>query len=191
LLRSIPNLITIARLCLVPLVLRAIWNREYEWALLWCAVAGVTDALDGFLARLFKATSRAGAYLDPIADKLLLSGVYFMLGYDRVIPWWLTAVVFGRDALMLVSIGIAMLTTDLRNFPPTIWGKVSTAIQIVTALMILLKGIMYWSQEWYTVERWLIYLTVVATCWSAAHYLWVGIGMLRRQRHASAQKTPN
>lgn len=116
-LRHLPNLISLARIGLVPFALRSIWLREYEWALLWISIAGLSDFLDGFLARRLKAASPAGAYLDPIADKLLLSGAYLVLGWDRVIPLWLTALVFGRDALMLLFIGFALLQTNVRRFP--------------------------------------------------------------------------
>ena len=109
--RTLPNLISVARLSLVPVILILIWGRRYEWAVVWCFVAGVSDGLDGYLARRFRATSRAGAYLDPIADKLLLSGTYLVLGIDRVIPWWLTALVLGRGLFILICVGFAMLFT--------------------------------------------------------------------------------
>lgn len=164
----------------MPFALRAIWDREYHWALLWCLIAGASDFLDGFLARRLRVTSPAGAYLDPMADKLLLSGVYLMLGYDRMIPWWLTAVVFGRDALMLIFFAIALLFTKVRQFPPTLWGKLSTALQIVTALIILLSGFMYFGPGERGMKTALIAGTVAATVWSALDYSRIGVRMLRR-----------
>jgi cardiolipin synthase len=178
LIRLLPNLISLARLVLVPVVLRAIWLREYEWALVWCAVAGFSDGLDGFLARRLRATSRLGAYLDPVADKLLLSGIYLTLGLDRVIPWWLTAVVFGRDALMLLAIGFAMRFTHIRDFAPTFWGKLSTSIQIVTALVVLVDRTGFFGQSTRILEETMIALTVVGTGWSAIHYTFRGLRML-------------
>ena len=186
--RLLPNLISLARLVLVPVILRAIWNRQYEWALVWCAVAGVSDGLDGFLARRLRATSRTGAYLDPIADKLLLSGVYLTLGLDRAIPWWLTAVVFGRDFLMLAFLAYAILFTRIRNFKPTLWGKLSTAIQIATALVILLSRAGAWGRFTWFFETPMIALTIAATAWSAIHYSWVGIGMLQAERRSEASR---
>jgi cardiolipin synthase (CMP-forming) len=178
LIRALPNLISLARIFLVPIILLAIWERRYESALMWCAVAGLSDGLDGFLARRLNAQTRAGAYLDPIADKLLLSGVYLTLGLAGVIPWWLTAVVFGRDALMLLFIAGAMLFTTIRQFPPTLWGKVSTAVQIVTALAILLDR-SNWMDLPQALEYLLIILTVAATSWSALHYTWIGVRKVR------------
>ncbi len=180
--RHLPNLISLLRLVLVPLVLHAIWVREYQWALVWCAVAGVSDGLDGFLARRLRATSRTGAYLDPLADKLLLSGVYLTLGLSGAVPWWLTAVVFGRDVLMLIFLAGAILFTPVRDFKPTIWGKISTAVQIVTALVILLDRSRYFGEFSPLFEKSAIVLTVIATSWSATHYGWVGLEILKAQR---------
>ena len=144
------------------------------------AVAGISDAFDGMLARRLHATSRVGAYLDPIADKCLLSGVYFALAYAGAMPWWLTGIVFGRDALMLLAIAVAFVITDLRDFPPSIWGKISTAIQIVTALATILSGFLDLAM-WKRSAAIVFFVgTAVATAWSGAHYLWVGIRMLRR-----------
>ncbi len=179
LIRFVPNLVSFARLMLVPVVLHQIWMRHYGWALVWCAVAGLSDGLDGFLARRLNAISRTGAYLDPLADKFLLGGTYLTLGLDRAIPWWLMAVVFGRDALMLLILAGAILFTGIRDFSPSIWGKISTAIQIITALMILFIRTVGYSDTLRLLEKMLIVLTVAATSWSAIHYSWRGIAMLR------------
>lgn len=182
LIRQLPNLISLGRLILVPVVLRAIWLRQYESAVLWCAIAGISDALDGFLARRLHATSRLGAYIDPVADKLLLSGTYLVLGLDGVIPWWVTAVVFGRDALMLAAIAYAMLFTAVRSFAPSRWGKISTAIQILTALAVLLDRTSYFADFPKIVETPLILLTVTATAWSGIHYAMRGSRQLATSR---------
>ncbi len=189
--RHIPNAISLARLCLVPVVLTAILNGDPRTALIWLGVAGFSDALDGFLARRLGARSRTGAYLDPIADKCLLSGVYFALAYDRAVPWWLTAIVFGRDAVMLIFIAAVFLFTTVRDFPPTGWGKLSTVIQIVTAIIVLLEGALTFHHA--ALERLaraignaMIGATVVTTLWSAIDYLWIGIGMFRRARAVRA-----
>jgi cardiolipin synthase len=171
---------------LVPLVLTAIFRGDYSGALVWLVIAGISDGLDGFLARRLRVSSRTGAYLDPIADKCLLSGVYFALGYNRVIPWWLTAVVLGRDVLMLIFIAAAFLFTSVRDFPPTVWGKLSTAIQIVTAIAVLIEGAFHFEPWQRAFKNMLIGATVVATIWSAIDYLWIGIGIFRRTRVARA-----
>ena len=177
--RYLPNIVSLLRLGLAPVIFRAIWLREYERALLWVVAAGLTDALDGMLARRLNVVSRTGTYLDPIADKVLLSGIYFMLGYDRVIPMWVTAVVLGRDVLMLAFIGLVVTLTPVRSFPPTLWGKLSTVVQIAVAFLVLLKGVMYFGPN----ERWIrigLYAATAATpVWSAVDYLRIGLSMLR------------
>ncbi len=184
--RHLPNLVTFVRILLAPFIFRAIWNREYEWALVWLFIAAFTDILDGFLARLLKVVSLSGAYLDPIADKFLLSGTYFLLGYDRVVPLWLPAIVFGRDALMLGFIAWAYAARGLRSFPPTIWGKLTTLIQIVTAFVILLSGVVSLGQYERTIRTGLMIIAAAATAWSAIDYLRVGISMLKRQPASGA-----
>jgi cardiolipin synthase len=92
---------------------------------------GITDVVDGFLARRYGASSRLGAYLDPIADKVLLSGTFLVLALTGAIEWWLTAVVLGRDVLILAAAGVLYFAAARRNFPPSPWGKISTFVQIV------------------------------------------------------------
>ena len=178
-LRHIPNLLTLSRLILVPVVLRAIWVQDFGWALLWSAIAGVTDALDGFLARRLHAPSRIGAYLDPVADKLLLSGSYLVFGLRGLIPLWITAIVFGRDLLILTFAGLAFLFTNSRDFPPTIWGKLSTIIQIGTVLTVLVSGLLQWGRP---LVFFALACVVVATSWSAVHYMYLGVRIFRGGR---------
>ena len=186
LVRLIPNLISIFRLCLVPFVLRAIWNREYEWALAGCFIAGVSDYLDGLIARRFKAQTRAGALLDPLADKLLLTGTYMMLGYDRAMPMWLSATVVGRDFIMLLFFTYVFLFTKLRDFPPTIWGKMCTALQILTALTFLASGIMYMGPREMEIKNVLAWTTAILTAGSAIHYFFIGMAKILRDRRTMA-----
>jgi cardiolipin synthase len=165
--RQIPNLLTLCRLVLVPVVLRAIWAREFGSALFWCAIAGSTDALDGFLARRLRAGSRFGEYLDPVADKLLLSGSYLVLGLRGMIPMWVTWVVLGRDILILAFAGLAFALTAARSFPPTVWGKLSTIVQVGAVLAVLLSGLLGWGRPF---VRFALVCAVAATAWSAVHY---------------------
>lgn len=179
--RALPNLVSLTRLFLAPYILSEIRNQHYDWALLWCLVAGVTDALDGFLARRLHAESRLGAYLDPIGDKLLLSGTFLVLWLNGVTPRWLTALVFGRDLLILLFAAGAMLFTRIRDFAPTLWGKVSTTIQILAALIFLVA-----QTGWGSAAGWLIspavFAVALGTGWSAVHYVWTGLQIVRGHR---------
>ena len=98
------------------------------------AIASATDVLDGFLARRLQAGSKIGALLDPVADKVLLSGSFLTLGLKGVIPFWLMAIVLGRDLLILGFAIVALARKTRRDFPPSVWGKASTAAQIAYVL---------------------------------------------------------
>lgn len=134
---TLPNFITTCRIALTPFVVLSILAGNCRRALLLCAVAGCSDGLDGFLARRFDWKSRLGAYLDPIADKLLLTSVYVSLGLAAMVPWWVVWLVVGRDVFILSMVVLAFAFTRYRDFPPSIAGKISTAIQIVAALWVL------------------------------------------------------
>lgn len=175
---SVPNLLTIARLLLAPFVCRAIINGRHAAALALFACAALTDGLDGMLARRFGQTTSLGVWLDPIADKLFLSGVYVTLAIVGSIPWWLVIVVLGRDVFLLVSSGIVMVLTDFRQFQPSVWGKISTLVQIVCAIAWMLQsnGI---SPQLHSVAQALVWPTAAVTLWSGLHYSWRTVRSLR------------
>lgn len=168
---TFPNLFTGLRIVLAPFAVWAIAERQYLPALALFAVAAVTDGLDGWLARRLGCVSRAGAYLDPIADKLLLSAVYLALGFTRLAPWWLVGLVFGRDLLILAVAGVALAAGARRDFPPSLWGKISTLLQIVAATL-LLSGAGMPGGFLESAAQVSVWLAAAATIWSGLHYLW-------------------
>jgi cardiolipin synthase len=133
-LKQLPNLLTAARLLAAPYILYLLWTGGYRTALVWFSVASATDVLDGFLARRLQAGSSIGALLDPVADKILLSGSFLTLGLKGAIPLWLMAIVLGRDLLILGFAIVALARKTRREFPPSVWGKASTAAQIAYVL---------------------------------------------------------
>jgi cardiolipin synthase len=133
-LKQLPNLLTAARLLAAPYILYLLWTGEYRTAIVWFSVASFTDVLDGFLARRFQAGSKIGALMDPVADKVLLSGSFLILGLKGIIPLWLMAIVLGRDLLILGFAIVALARKLRRDFPPSVWGKASTAAQIAYVL---------------------------------------------------------
>ena len=174
---NLPNLFTLARLALAPFVAIAILHGSYGRALVLFFAAGVSDAFDGFLARKLGETTRAGAYLDPIADKALLALIYLSLGFAGTIPWWMVAVVFGRDLLILGMVAWGLMFTSIRRFPPSMWGKVSTFLQILAALCVM-------AQQ-YGVEapaQAALWVMVATTVWSGIHYALRGLQLLRAQK---------
>src|SRR5215472_5161614 len=128
---TVPNQITLLRLGFLPFFLILISYEEYRWALLILMLAALSDAIDGLLARKLNQRSALGAYLDPIADKLLLSSSFVILAMKREIPWWLTIIVLSRDILILVVAAVIILISGYRPFPPSILGKLTTMFQII------------------------------------------------------------
>lgn len=142
---TIPNLLSLLRMGLIPLFVIMIVNGDLPKALLIFVVAGVTDALDGFIARFWHQQSPLGAYLDPIADKLLLTTAYVMLAipsfnHGTRIPSWVTILVIARDVL-LVSVALVMyLALGVKKFPPTVLSKVNTVFQVLAVVLVLVSG---------------------------------------------------
>lgn len=178
---SLPNLITVARLALIPFIVRAITGQDCRLALTMIAIAGASDGLDGFLARRFQWQTRTGAYLDPLADKLMLTAVYVSLAVAGLAPIWLVALIVGRDVVILSMVAAALATTRFRDFPPTIWGKINTALEIFTALT-LVTGCAGILQVPPLVATGLIWVTAVSTAWSGIHYVGVGLKMFIMRR---------
>jgi cardiolipin synthase (CMP-forming) len=171
---NLPNLFTLARLVLAPFVAADILHGLYARALMLFFLAGVSDAIDGFLARRLQQASRVGAYFDPLADKVLLSVIYISLGIAHDIPWWMVAVVFGRDLLILAMAACGLLFTSVRAFPPSIWGKISTFLQIAAALTVM--GARAGIPAPVDFALWLM---VAGTVVSGLHYVWTAISQLR------------
>ncbi len=139
---TLPNFITLVRLAALPFFLLCISDGRFALALGIFVAAGLSDGVDGFLARRFDMKSALGAYLDPIADKLLLMSSYLFLAIPsypaRVkVPVWLALMVLSRDFLMLLVGLLLILTAGMKRFPPTWAGKVTTVTQITTVLIVL------------------------------------------------------
>ena len=175
---NIPNLFTAVRIVLAPFVIRAVLVGDHKLALALFAIAAITDFFDGAAARRFGSTTAAGAYLDPIADKLLLSGVYLAMALAAILPWWFVALIFGRDLLILAAAAIALFFTDVRKFPPSFWGKLSTLFQATTAAVWLFRNAVP-SPALDSIAHALIWPTAALTVWSGLHYAWRGSGARR------------
>jgi cardiolipin synthase len=134
---SLPNLITIARILLVPLTVWLIISQAYGVAFLTIVVAGVSDAVDGYIARRFNLRTELGSYLDPIADKVLLVSVYVTLGFMRLLPDWLVILVVSRDMLIVGAFLLSWLMDRPFKIKPLLVSKVNTAAQIALAVAVL------------------------------------------------------
>jgi cardiolipin synthase len=138
---TVPNELTFLRLAFLPLFIIAIQYDRYAWALGILVAGGLSDALDGWLARQLNQKTALGAYLDPIADKLLMSSSYFVLALKGKIGWWLAILVLGRDVLLLIACAVILLTVGYRPFPPSIWGKLTTFFEIFLIVLVLVVAV--------------------------------------------------
>ena len=136
---SVPNQITFLRLGFLPFFLITIRYQHYGWALGILVAAGLSDGVDGWLARRWNQRTTLGMFIDPIADKLLLSSSYFMLALEKKIAWWLTILVLGRDVILLTASAVILLVVGYQTFPPSIYGKINTFVQIILVFLVLIS----------------------------------------------------
>lgn len=135
---TVPNQITLLRLAFLPFFLILILYERYQYALVVLMAAAFTDAIDGLLARGLNQKSPLGAYLDPIADKLLLSSSFIVLSMEKLIGWWVTILVLSRDVLMLIVAVVILLIQGYRPFPPSFLGKATTFFEIALVFFTVL-----------------------------------------------------
>ena len=169
---TVPNQITLLRLGILPFFLILIAYEHYRYALLMLVLAGCSDAIDGLLARKLNQKSAIGAYLDPIADKLLLSSSFVILAMEKQIAWWLTIMVLSRDILILTVAAVILLISGYRPFPPSLLGKATTLFQIILVFVVVLTAA-YPNAEFAFVNGVLIYLVAILTTVSGFHYCFV------------------
>ena len=134
---SIPNLITLGRILLVPVVVWAIASGEMQIAFLLFLAAGVSDAIDGYLAKQFNMTTELGAYLDPLADKAMMVSIYVALGIAEAIPRWLVILVVSRDIMIVGAVMLSWLVGRPVTVKPLMISKINTVAQIVFACLVL------------------------------------------------------
>lgn len=190
---SAPNQITLLRLIFVPFIVITLTDGNYGWALILFVVAGISDGLDGLLARKLNQRTVLGQYLDPIADKLLLSTLFLVLSIMHKIPWKFTVLVFSRDFIILITCAVLFAATTYRDFRPSIFGKLNTACQVTGLFFVLLNS--YTAEPGSQISRhaW-IHVTMHTLLWavfgltilSGVHYvLRTGYNMRVRESSAS------
>ena len=167
-----PNLLTVIRICLAPFLVAAILENRFGLSFALFVAAGLTDALDGLLARVLKQRTVLGQYLDPIADKLLLSTLFLVLMYKGLMPTTVTVLVFGRDVGILLVAAVLYAVVGRREFGPSIFGKANTVAQVMAVAVVLLYQLV--AAQWVVVLR-LVALdaTVGLTVASGLHYAWI------------------
>lgn len=187
---SLPNLLSLLRMALVPLFIIAITRGAALEALLLFALAGVTDAFDGFIARFWNQQTALGAYLDPAADKLLLTSAYVTLTIEAfnpalTIPLWVTILVIARDVLIVVAVFSLSMAVGIKSFPPALISKLTTAMQ-VAAVVLVLVHLVWPGEPLRTVASVAIYLVAALTVASGLNYIRLVNRRLAEQRAAEA-----
>ncbi|HVS82335.1 MAG TPA: CDP-alcohol phosphatidyltransferase family protein [Pyrinomonadaceae bacterium] len=187
---TLPNLLTIFRMVLIPVFVSMLFYQRFVWALGIFVVAGVTDGLDGLLARRFQQQSPLGRILDPIADKMMLVTAFVVLSMRNVfpiplpkhlpVPFWVTITVISRDVFIIVGAAAINMVTGFRAFRPSSLGKISTVVQIVTIAAVILGaqtrvGTGYYLPTLYT-------LVVALALLSGIHYVFFVSGLLGEDR---------
>jgi cardiolipin synthase (CMP-forming) len=175
---NLANLLTLVRLLLVPFVIQAILTGHPVLAEALFGAAAITDVLDGAAARRMQLVTRSGAYFDPIADKALLSGVFVALALSGTVPLWLVGVVLGRDLFILAGVAVFLLSTPIRKFPPSVWGKLSTFVQIVSVVVWMTRN-SFKNFPLDGLASAMIWICAACTIWSGLHYTWRGIQIAR------------
>jgi cardiolipin synthase len=181
---TIPNILSIFRILLVPVFIWSVLNKKAFEALLIFFIAALSDILDGFAARVWHQRSKLGTILDPAADKLLMAASYVILtmpevAEPNVIPLWLTLVVFSRDILIVTGASIAYLAWGQKIFIPSFLGKISTSCQVGTVLLVLVLNYLRAAGGFMI---WVFGLTLAATLASGTHYFAYGLAALRQHR---------
>lgn len=134
---NFPNLITIGRILLVPVTIWLLISEAFGWALAVFLIAGISDGIDGYLARRFSSQTELGAYLDPIADKLLLVSVFAALGIVKILPAWLVLLVITRDLLIIAGVMLAWVLEKPFIMKPRFISKANTAVQVTFIAVVL------------------------------------------------------
>src|ERR1700679_3899956 len=164
-----PNQITLLRMIFLPFIVINLLKQDFKWALALFVLAGVSDGLDGLLARTLHQQTLLGQYLDPIADKLLMSTMFLVLSIQQLIPWKYTVVVFSRDISILIISGVLFMIAGLRDYRPSIFVKSNTFAQVAAIFFVLF--FLVEPTRWVWIARTtFLRATFMFTIVSAVHY---------------------
>ena len=176
-----PNQLTLLRMLFLPFIVISLVDGHYLTALTLFVLAGISDGLDGLLARRLHQQTLLGQYLDPIADKLLMSTLFMVLSILHRIPWKYTVMVFGRDIAILITSAVLYTIAGLRNFSPSIFGKANTCAQIAALFFVMMfeveparvvwiaRTVLLWATFAFTAISWVHYAFLVQTRLRTVH----------------------
>ena len=195
---TVPNMLTVFRMVLIPVFVSFVFYQRFVWALAVFVIAGVTDGLDGLLARRFDQRSQLGTILDPIADKLMLVTAFVVLSLKSVfpqpvpshlpIPFWVTVAVISRDVFIIVGAAAINIMTGFRGFRPSLLGKISTVVQIIGIAAVMFAASFPYGTGWYLPT---VYAAVFAfAVLSGLHYIFFASRLLNEDRRQSMAGSP-
>ena len=187
---TIPNILTFMRMGLIPVFVSLVYYGYSKSALAVFLIAGISDGIDGFLARKFKQESELGTIIDPIADKLLMTVAFIILTLPNVlpptrhlpIPFWVTASVIGRDVLIITVAAAINIITGFRGFQPSFWGKASTLVQVIGISLVMLAAVTGYTIYLPTTYFIIVLLVVV----SGVHYVFQVASLMKKEEQASS-----
>lgn len=188
---TIPNILTFMRMGLIPVFVSLVYYGYSKWALAVFLIAGVSDGIDGFLARKFKQESELGTIIDPIADKLLMTVAFIILTLPNVlpttrhlpIPFWVTASVIGRDVLIITIAGAINIITGFRGFKPSFWGKISTLVQVIGISLVMFAAVSGYSIFLPTTYFVIVLLVVI----SGVHYVFQVASLMKEEQASPSE----
>ena len=187
---NLPNFLTLLRIVAIPYFLILLEAGQHAQALLIFVLAGVTDALDGAIARLTHTKTTLGAYLDPAADKLLLLSAFIALGFMHVVPRWLVVLVISRDVVVVLGYFLLFtMTQQTMEVQPSVTGKLSTALQLLSVATVLLD---LWQHGMVSppLKLAVFYVTAFVTAVAGLQYMYRGLAWLQRQGEPAAPANP-
>lgn len=176
---NLPNSLTLIRVLLIPFFVIFIIQKSFNLALITFAIAGITDGIDGLIARWTHQRTELGAYLDPIADKLLLIASFITLAIIEMIPSWLSVIVITRDVIILLGFLVMILTDYHPKINPSLLSKLTTVLQICTVLIVLMKDT---SPILIQMSGAIIYGTALFTILSGVQYIYIGTRILNEKK---------
>jgi len=173
---NIPNTLTILRILLAPAFVIVLLRHQYLYALIIFAVAGISDGLDGFIAKHYNQRTVLGAFLDPIADKVLILSAYICMAFLQIVPNWIAVIIISRDIIIALGVAVFGIFNVRFQVKPSLISKITTCLQIATVMVVLfdpaphaiamVKSILYWATAGFTVL-------------SGLHYIYSGVSMLQ------------
>jgi cardiolipin synthase len=184
---NIPNILTVSRILLIPLFVIFLLKDLMIFALLTVIYAAISDGLDGLLARYFKQQSALGSYLDPIADKLLLTSAYISLAVLKIIPGWLTVLVISRDVFIVLAFAIFVLFDIKVEAKPSLISKCTTVAQLAT-IMVTLLGLEFPIALALIIKPPLFWIAAILTILSGFHYVYVGLNIFQNASNTRSKK---